>query len=220
MGIPEERARAKDPAAPASIGYATRRPSRARTSKRIALACVAFTAATAAVALTTMKHRLPTTPPSKPAMGELGITPTTTPAKFDSTAVFDSQVRPVLATMATRNREAADRALAAIHNHFKNARLGVPGFAESIIGPLDNFKSLYLGSKGYVERWWYERDDLQPMADHVQWNYENHVTSGPKMKAAITAAMEQFQQDGACKTVTRRSRRSTPTFKRRRCQHP
>ena len=141
------------------------------------------------------KHRLPTTPPSEPAMSELGITPTTRPAKFDSTAVFDSQIRPVLATMETRNREAAGRALAAIHNHFKNARLGVPDFAESISGPLDNFKSLYLGSKGYVERWWYERDDLQPMADHVQWNYENHVTSGPKMKVAITAAMERFQRD-------------------------
>jgi hypothetical protein len=128
----------------------------------------------------------------------LGITPAAMPAaaeRFDSAAVFAERVEPALRQLRENNKRASDRAIARIRGHFAIARDGAPAFAESIIGPLDAVKTTYLAGKGGLLRWWSKDRTRQPVADHVRWNYEQHVTCGPRIKEVILAAIVQLEQD-------------------------
>lgn len=115
--------------------------------------------------------------------------------KFDVNAVLNERVEPALQVLQKRNSEAVQRAIAKIHGHFDSARKGAPDFAESIIGPFDATKTTYLAGKGMVLRWWYHDSRIQPVADHVRWNYEQHVTSGPKIRDAILGAIAELEQE-------------------------
>jgi hypothetical protein len=137
-----------------------------------------------------------TVAPSGPAT--IGIVPSTTSApqpKFDAQGVFSARVKPVLEQLQARDDESCRRAIAVIHAQFDHARSGAPAFAAAIIGPLNSIKTTWLGGKGVFERWWYKDPTIQPVADHVNWNYEQNVTSGPKIKDAILASIQQLEQD-------------------------
>jgi hypothetical protein len=128
----------------------------------------------------------------------IGISPSTTSAsqpKFDAQGVFSAHVEPVLRQLHAQDDEACQRAIALIHGHFGDAKSGAPAFAAAIIGPLNGIKTTWLASKGVFERWWYEDPQIQPVADHVRWNYEQNVTSGPKIRDVILASIQQLQQD-------------------------
>jgi len=142
----------------------------------------------------------PAQPP--PSAGPTGITALTTAInsnnnkpKFDAMAVFNERVQPVLEQLHMRDVGACQRAIARIHAHFDAARGGAPRFADAIIGPLNGVKTTWLAGKGTFERWWYDDSTIQPVADHVRWNYEQNITSGPKIRDAIVDSIRQLEQD-------------------------
>jgi hypothetical protein len=142
-----------------------------------------------------MRQHAGSTPAAKEPTGLNPLTPAADVERFDSAAVFAERVQPVLSGLRQKNAEASGRAVARIRMHFDGAKSGAPGFAKSIIGPLDASKTTYLAAKGTFLRWWYEDPTIQPVAAHVTWNYEQHVTSGPKIRDAIIAAVTQLEQD-------------------------
>ena len=115
--------------------------------------------------------------------------------KFDSAKAFDECVAPVLNELQQSNAEAVTRAITNIHTQFDNARHGAPQFAQSIIGPLNGIKTAYLAGKGKLERWWYKDPQIQPVLNHLRWNYEQHVTSGPKIRNNVLASVMRLEQD-------------------------
>ena len=138
------------------------------------------------------------------APAELGVTaaatqpivpPAPPPPLFDVEKVRDARVRPHLENLRADNAAARDRARAAVNAHFDHARAGADDFARAIIGPLDSMKTLYLMGKGATLRKWKRDRSIDKVRDHVAWNYQKHVTSGPKMEAAIRAALRQFEAD-------------------------
>ena len=134
---------------------------------------------------------------------EMGVTAAATqpaealppPPLFDVEKVHQSSVRPHLEMLLERNAAARDRARAVVDAHFDQARAGADTFARSIIGPFDSMKTLYLMGKGATLRKWHRDRSIDKVRDHVAWNYQQHVTSGPKMEAAIKSALRQFEAD-------------------------
>ena len=139
----------------------------------------------------------PPLPVTKPA--DLGVSaPAAVVAPmplFDADQVFGRSVRPHLESLKLDNLAARDRARRTIDAHFDHARAGADVFARSIIGPLDSMKTLYLMGKGGTTRWWREDKSINPVRNHVAWNYQKHVTSGPKLEAVVKAALVQFEAD-------------------------
>ena len=164
-----------------------------------------------AVIALSIKHASP--PAAGPAVApppiDLGITVTSPaapatqptallmppPPRFDVAKVRAGSVRPHLEGLKLDNLAARDRAEDVVRAHFAHARGGARTFAGEIIGPLDGIKSLYLVSKGGALRWWREDPTYDPLRRHVAWNYEKHVTSGPKIERAIRDALVQFEAD-------------------------
>jgi len=116
-------------------------------------------------------------------------------SSIDCNKIFEERIEPVLEQLRKKNDNACDQAIAIIHSHFDTARSGAPVFADSIIGPLNSIKTTWLAGKGLFERWWYNDPRIQPVVDHVRWNYEQHVTSGPRIRDAILSATEQLETD-------------------------
>jgi hypothetical protein len=140
-----------------------------------------------------------TTPPAT-----LGVTAATQPApeallppppRFNVDQVRDASVRPHLDALAQRNGAARDRARAAVGAHFDQARAGADDFARAIVGPFDSMKTIYLMGKGVVARRKYRDPRIDKVRDHVAWNYQKHVTSGPQIEAAIRFALANFEAD-------------------------
>jgi len=129
------------------------------------------------------------------AMGIAASTAAAAQSKFDARGVFSARVEPVLLQLQARDDEACQRAIAVIHGHFDHARSGAPAFAAAIIGPLNSIKTTWLAGKGVFERWWFDDQTIEPVADHVNWNYEQNVTSGPKIRDAILASIQQLEQE-------------------------
>lgn len=180
-----------------SLDYAL--PTGGSRQRRRFLITVGSIFAVAMIAITVLVRSMRQGATPTPATNiPMGLSPSILPAGvkgFDSLAVFAERIEPVLRCLEERNNDAARRAVDKIHEHFKHARSGAPEFAESIIGPLDAVKTTYLASKGVFFRWRYEDPKIQPVADHVRWNYEQHVTSGPKMRDAILEAISGLEQD-------------------------
>jgi hypothetical protein len=155
--------------------------------------------AVSVVAVTLIKVSLrsasgPSALPSLP-IGVSAVAGPGTAPKFDADEAFASSVYPSLEKLRQRNQEAVLRTVARIHAHFEMARSGVPAFADAIVGPLNGIKTAYLAGEGLWDHWWYHEPANQPVADHVRWNYEQHVTSGPKIRDAILQSVEELEQD-------------------------
>ena len=147
------------------------------------------------VLLASMRQSKTLVPNSPAAIGIAPSTSTAAQSKFDAPGVFSARVEPVLLQLQAQDDESCQRAIAVIHAHFDHARSGAPAFAAAIIGPLNSIKTTWLAGKGVFERWWYDDQTIQPVADHVNWNYEQNVTSGPKIRDAILASIQQLEQE-------------------------
>lgn len=144
------------------------------------------------LSLPTAKQAAPQVTPTP----SIGVQPATVLApRFDAALVFIERVQPVLVTLDKENALAVDRAIAGIRSHFETARRGSPEFAESIIGPLDSVKTIWLKGKDVSKNWWNENDASSDLRNHVTWNYEHNVTSGTKMRDAVLAAIQQLEED-------------------------
>jgi len=189
-------------------------PARSRSSwlRRVVLAVVVASLALpifAVIALAVKRVSPPAPAPAAAPPLDLGVSVTPPPApatqptallmppppRFNVAKVQAAAVRPHLETLKYDNAIARNRAEAMVRAHFAQAGAGAAEFANEIIGPLDGIKSLYLVSKGGALRWWREDGGYDPLRAHVAWNYEQHVTSGPKIERAIRAALAQFETD-------------------------
>jgi hypothetical protein len=158
-----------------------------------------------ALAVNRASPAAPAPPVARPA--DLGVTVTPPPStqptallfppppRFDVAKVRAGSVRPHLEALKLESAAARDRAETMVRAHFAQASAGAPKFAGEIIGPLDGIKSLYLVTKGGALRWWREDPSFDPLRAHVAWNYEQHVTSGPKIEKVIRDALAQFEAD-------------------------
>lgn len=176
------------------IDYHVKRPTRrTRWTWLLAGGVLAITAGILLLLyLPTAKH--PTTQPTPTP--PIGVQPATLPQRrFDVAIVFTERVQPVLAQLDIDNAQAVDRAIVNVRGHFETARSGSPEFAESIIGPLDSVKTIWLKGKDVFKNWWNESDASTDLRKHVTWNYEQKVTSGAKMRDALLAAIQQLEED-------------------------
>jgi hypothetical protein len=114
---------------------------------------------------------------------------------FHTERAFQERIEPVLITLQERDDDARQRAIAIIQCHFDRAKSGASAFADAIIGPLNSVKTTWLAGKGVFERWWYKDPKMQPVANHVRWNYEQNVTSGPKIRDAVVDSINQLERD-------------------------
>jgi hypothetical protein len=180
--------------------------------RRVVLAVVVVSLALPLYAVVALAMKSASPPAAAPAVAppmDLGMTVTPPPApatqptvllmppppRFDVAKVRAASVRPHLEAMKLDNATARGRAEAMVRAHFAQAHAGAGIFAGEIIGPLDGIKSLYLAGKGGAGRWWREDSNYDPLRAHVAWNYEQHVTSGPKIERAIRDALAQFDAD-------------------------
>ena len=132
-------------------------------------------------------------PPAAPEAPEPLLMPP--PPRFDVAKVQASSVRPHLEALRVENAAARSRAQARVRSHFRQADAGAAKFAAAVIGPLDAVKTLYLAGKGGIRRWRHKDRRLDPLRDHVAWNYQEHVTSGAKIEAVVRHALVQFESD-------------------------
>jgi len=172
------------------------RPTRKAGRTNLLLLSILVIASVSIIVLCVSMRQYKTVTPNGPAA--IGIAPSTTSTpqtKFDAQAVFSARVEPVIQQLQAQDDEACQRAIAVIHGHFDHARSGASAFAAAIIGPLNGIKTTWLAGKGVFERWWYKDPQIQPVANHVRWNYEQNVTSGPKIRDAILTSIQQLEQD-------------------------
>ena len=200
------------------LGYATPPAAtprgRARSwLRRAVMAVIVVSLALPVYAVIALAMKSASPPAAAPAAApppmDMGVTVTTPPApatqptallmppppRFDVAKVTATSVRPHLEALKLDNATARGRAEAVVRAHFAQAGAGAKTFAGEIIGPLDGIKSLYLAGKGGAGRWWREDPRYDPLRAHVAWNYEKHVTSGPKIERAIRDALAQFDAD-------------------------
>jgi hypothetical protein len=123
-------------------------------------------------------------------------TPTTMPLPdADVTAFYRKEISPLLDAAVKRNREAADRAIALLHERFNAHRAGVRPFADDVSGWVTRF--------GVVGRFATDQWDqhvrgnakANAVGDYIEEKFRGHVLSEASLQADLEEVLKQYRED-------------------------
>jgi hypothetical protein len=134
-------------------------------------------------------------PPAYNATAVMSANPTTLPVPpANITAFYRSEISPLLDAGLKRNREAADRAIALLHERFNAHRAGVRPFAEDVSGWGTRFGVM---GRFVGDSWDHCRG--KPTADavgtYIQEKFRVHVLSEPSLQSDVEEVLKQYRDD-------------------------
>jgi hypothetical protein len=113
----------------------------------------------------------------------------------DVSAFYRSDISPLLDAALQRNRRAADRALASLHERFNAHRAGVKPFADDVAGWGTRFGVL----GRYTSDTWDKHIRGNPsagrVADYIQQKFRTHVLSEQALQQDVESVLKQYRED-------------------------
>ena len=125
----------------------------------------------------------------------IGMAATQPSSADDVTEFYHSEISPLLDASHERNRQAADRAIAALHERFNAHRHGVKAFAEDVSGWRTRFGVI---GRFTADQWDHHiRGDetINRVDDYIQEKFRVHILSEQSLQADVQEAIKQLEAD-------------------------
>jgi hypothetical protein len=111
------------------------------------------------------------------------------------TAFYRSEISPLLDAALQRDRQAADRAIEALHERFDAHRAGVKPFAEDVSGWRTRFGVVGCFATDQWDRHFRGNPAANHVADFIQGKFRVHVLSEQSFQADIQDVLKQYSED-------------------------
>lgn len=108
---------------------------------------------------------------------------------------FREQIDPLLDASAERDRAAAERAVASLHEHFSGFRRGVKPFVEDVTSWGTRLGVLRRAASDSWAHWWRGDAEAAAVQEYIQTKFRSQVISERGLRFALVEVLEQFELD-------------------------
>jgi hypothetical protein len=113
----------------------------------------------------------------------------------DVAEFYRSQIAPLLDAALQRNRRAADRAVASLHERFNAHRAGVKAFAENIAGWRTRFGVIQCFATDVWDKHVRGNTSANSVGAYIEEKFRTRVLSEPSLQADVEEVLKQYRQD-------------------------
>jgi hypothetical protein len=118
-----------------------------------------------------------------------------TPPAPDVARVYAEEIAPLLDQFDARNREAAARAVANMHERLNGRRWGIRPFVKDVSSWSTRFGVIGKTTSDLWQRHVKGRPDAASVKQYVNAKFRHHVLSEPALEADVGAVLKQFRED-------------------------